>query len=108
FRPEFLNRIDEIITFNRLTREDIIRIVDIQLQQLEQRLAEQKIKIAISKEAREYLGEIGYDPLFGARPLKRTLQNLLQNPLAKKIIAGEIKEGDKVEVGRGKEGLTIS
>jgi ATP-dependent Clp protease ATP-binding subunit ClpB len=104
FRPEFLNRIDEIITFNRLTREDIIRIADIQLEHLEQRLSEQKIKIAISKEVREYIGKIGYDPLFGARPLKRTVQNLLQNPLAKKIIAGEIKEGDKVKVERGKEG----
>ncbi len=108
FRPEFLNRIDEIITFNRLTRGDIVRIVDIQLEHLEQRLSKQKIKIVISKEAREYIGEIGYDPLFGARPLKRTVQNLLQNPLAKKIIAGEIKEGDKVKVERGKEGLVIS
>jgi ATP-dependent Clp protease ATP-binding subunit ClpB len=101
FRPEFLNRIDEILVFLPLAPAHIIRIVDIQLEQLRKRLEERKIAITLSDEAKELLGRTGYDPSYGARPLKRVMQRLLENPLAKKILAGEIREGDRVDVGVG-------
>ena len=96
FRPEFLNRIDETVIFNRLGKEEIGKIVDIQLARLCARLAERKVELKLTKTAKELLAERGYDPLFGARPLKRTIQADLENPLAKAIIAGKIKEGDVV------------
>jgi ATP-dependent Clp protease ATP-binding subunit ClpB len=96
FRPEFLNRIDETVIFNRLGKSEIGKIVDIQLTRLAARLAERKIELRLSKTAKELLAERGYDPLFGARPLKRTIQSDLENPLARLIIAGTIKEGDTV------------
>ncbi|MDR2305338.1 MAG: ATP-dependent chaperone ClpB [Treponema sp.] len=96
FRPEFLNRIDETVIFNRLGKGEIGKIIDIQLTRLAARLAERKIELRLSKAAKELLAERGYDPLFGARPLKRTMQSDLENPLAKLIIAGKIKEGDTV------------
>ncbi|MDR2184975.1 MAG: ATP-dependent chaperone ClpB [Treponema sp.] len=104
FRPEFLNRIDETVIFNRLGREEIGKIVDIQLTRLAERLAERKIELKLTGDARELLAERGYDPLFGARPLKRTIQSDLENPLAKAIIAGKIKEGDAVTADRNSEG----
>jgi ATP-dependent Clp protease ATP-binding subunit ClpB len=107
FRPEFLNRIDETVIFNRLGREEIGKIVAIQLKRLAERLAERKIVLSLSPAATDFLAERGYDPLFGARPLKRTIQAELENPLAKAIIAGKIKEGDKVSAGRGREGLVL-
>jgi ATP-dependent Clp protease ATP-binding subunit ClpB len=107
FKPEFLNRIDETIVFNRLGKKEIRSIVDIQLRALERRLQEQKVSLVVSDRARARLGELGYDPQFGARPLKRTVQNLVQNPLAKRLIAGEIKQGDTVEVDVGKEGFVF-
>ncbi|MDR2494908.1 MAG: ATP-dependent chaperone ClpB, partial [Spirochaetaceae bacterium] len=102
FRPEFLNRIDETVIFNRLGPEEIGNIVEIQIRSLAGRLAERKIALALTPGARALLAERGYDPLFGARPLKRTIQAELENPLAKAIIAGEIREGDTVTVDRGK------
>jgi ATP-dependent Clp protease ATP-binding subunit ClpB len=96
FRPEFLNRIDETVIFNRLGREEIAKIVEIQLNRLAGRLAERKIALTVTPAARELLAARGYDPLFGARPLKRAIQADLENPLAKVIIAGKIKEGDRV------------
>jgi ATP-dependent Clp protease ATP-binding subunit ClpB len=96
FRPEFLNRIDETVIFNRLGKSEIGKIVDIQLTRLAARLAERKIELRLSRTAKELLAERGYDPLFGARPLKRTIQSDLENPLARLIIAGAIKEGDTV------------
>jgi len=105
FKPEFLNRVDEIITFNRLGREEILKIVDIQLDILAGRLEEQDVTIKVSDKAKAYLAEVGFDPQYGARPLKRTLQNLVQNPLAKNIIAGEVRGGDTVIVDAGKDGL---
>jgi ATP-dependent Clp protease ATP-binding subunit ClpB len=96
FKPEFLNRIDETVIFNRLGKDEIARIVDIQLERLKARLAERKIELKLTKAAKDLLAERGYDPLFGARPLKRTIQGDLENPLAKAIIAGKIKEGDVV------------
>ncbi|MBI9108568.1 MAG: ATP-dependent chaperone ClpB [Spirochaetales bacterium] len=107
FKPEFLNRIDEIISFKRLGREQITHIADIQLKILKTRLDKKKIKINFTSGAEEYLAENGFDPAFGARPLKRAIQNLVQNPMAKMMLAGEIKEGDEVQVERGAEGLVF-
>ena len=101
FRPEFLNRVDETVIFNRLGRGEIGKIVEIQLKRLAARLAERKISLSLSPAAKELLAERGYDPLFGARPLKRTIQGELENPLAKGIIAGKLREGDHVTADRG-------
>lgn len=98
FRPEFLNRIDEIIIFNNLTQEDIIRIVDIQMRYLNQRLAEKGLSVELSERAKERLAQVGFDPVFGARPLKRAIQKYLENPLALKILEGLFEEGDRVIV----------
>jgi len=103
FRPEFLNRIDETVIFNRLGMEEIKKIIDIQLARLSARLAERKIELKLTKIAKEILAERGYDPLFGARPLKRAIQAELENPLAKAIIAGKFKEGDAVTADRNSE-----
>jgi ATP-dependent Clp protease ATP-binding subunit ClpB len=107
FKPEFLNRVDEIITFKRLGKAEILKIVDIQLGYLAKRLQEQGIALSVSAKAKAYLAEVGFDPLYGARPLKRTIQNLVQNPLARKVLAGEIKEGGTVSVDAGKDGLAF-
>jgi ATP-dependent Clp protease ATP-binding subunit ClpB len=103
FRPEFLNRIDETVIFNRLGKSEIDKIVDIQLTRLRERLAERKISLDMTDAAKTLLAGRGYDPMFGARPLKRTIQSDLENPLAKQIIAGAIREGDTVtaDVGEG-------
>ena len=98
FRPEFLNRIDEIIVFNRLTKEHIQQIVDLQFERLKQRLADKRITLELSETARAKLAELGYDPTFGARPLRRTMERHIANPLAKMVISGQIKEGDHVRV----------
>jgi ATP-dependent Clp protease ATP-binding subunit ClpB len=100
FRPEFLNRIDETVIFKRLGKKEIRRIVDIQINRLVRRLEERKISLSLSDAARDFLADRGYDPLFGARPLKRTIQGELENPLAKAIIAGNIAEGDRVTADR--------
>jgi len=98
FRPEFLNRIDEIVTFKALGREEITKIVDIQLADLQKRLAERKLTLELTTEARMALAERGYDPVFGARPLKRTIQRMIENPLAVDVLAGRFVEGDTVLV----------
>jgi ATP-dependent Clp protease ATP-binding subunit ClpB len=98
FRPEFLNRIDEIIIFHSLTLEDLIKIVDIQLGHLERRLAEHKVTLHVSDEAKAYLAHEGYDPVYGARPLKRVIQRELQDPLAKEMLQGRCNDGDTVRV----------
>ncbi|MCL2602495.1 MAG: AAA family ATPase, partial [Treponema sp.] len=109
FRPEFLNRIDETVIFNRLGKDEIGKIVDIQLARLCARLAERKIELKLTKAAKELLAERGYDPLFGARPLKRAIQADLENPLAKSIIAGTVKEGDMVTADKSnKDGEVLS
>jgi ATP-dependent Clp protease ATP-binding subunit ClpB len=107
FRPEFLNRLDEIVVFRPLSREQIRQIVDIQLANLRARLSEKRITLELSEAAKDFLAERGYDPVFGARPLKRVIQRELETPLAKKILAGEIKEGDRVLVDVGLEGLSF-
>jgi len=98
FRPEFLNRIDEIVTFESLRPEHIAAIVDIQLEDLRKRLAERKIGISLTEAARELVAEQGFDPTFGARPLKRTLQRMVENPLAVEVLAGRFADGDHVVV----------
>ncbi len=107
FRPEFLNRVDEIITFNKLTKEDLGKIVDIQVGYLHRRLSAKHITIRFSGDAREYLAEKGYDEIYGARPLKRLIQKEVENPLALKVLSGEIKEGSDVEITRKGDGLEI-
>ena len=94
FRPEFLNRVDEIILFHPLGRSDIGRIVDIQLARLVARLAERKIAVDLTEAAKAQLVEEGYDPTYGARPLKRTIQRRVLDPLARKVLEGEFREGD--------------
>jgi len=98
FRPEFLNRLDETIIFHRLGREEIRRIVDIQLDRFQERLTDRELQLDVSTEARDFLGNVGYDPAFGARPLKRAIQKHLENPLAQELLAGTFQPGDTVKV----------
>ncbi|WP_050606020.1 ATP-dependent chaperone ClpB [Ruegeria sp. 6PALISEP08] len=107
FRPEFLNRLDETIIFDRLKRADMDGIVDIQMARLQKRLAVRKIELVLDDGAKEWLADEGYDPVFGARPLKRVIQRALQNPLAEALLAGEIKDGETVPVTAGADGLII-
>ena len=108
FRPEFLNRLDEIILFNRLGRSEMKRIVDIQLRHLQQLLAERKITLKIDDTAKTWLANTGYDPVYGARPLKRVIQRELQNPLATMLLSGTIKDGETVGVPVHDGRLTIN
>jgi ATP-dependent Clp protease ATP-binding subunit ClpB len=98
FRPEFLNRVDEIIIFNPLTKELLIQIVEIQVNRMKKYIKEKKVDIKLTESAKEYFAEVGFDPVYGARPLKRALQREILNPLALKILDGTFKEGDTVEV----------
>lgn len=107
FRPEFLNRVDEIILFHRLRRDQMGAIVDIQIARLQKLLDERKVTIELSPEARDFLAGKGYDPAYGARPLKRVIQKELQDPLAGQLLAGEIKDGDRIKVGLAKGELTF-
>jgi ATP-dependent Clp protease ATP-binding subunit ClpB len=110
FRPEFLNRVDEIILFHRLKRDQMSRIVDIQLRRLAKLLEDRKITITLEPAAREWLAERGYDPAYGARPLKRAIQKAVQDPLAELILSGKVKDGEtvKVSVAPGKQGLAFN
>jgi ATP-dependent Clp protease ATP-binding subunit ClpB len=107
FRPEFLNRLDDIILFHRLKREQMGQIVTIQLKRLEKLLGERNIALKLEPAAKTWLAEKGYDPAYGARPLKRVIQRYLQDPLAEAILAGRISDGQIVEIGVGGDGLTI-
>ena len=107
FRPEFLNRLDETIIFDRLGRADMDGIVDIQLARLQKRLIGRKITLAFDDAAKTWLADEGYDPVFGARPLKRVIQRALQDPLAELLLSGDVKDGDTVVVSAGAEGLII-
>ena len=108
FRPEFLNRLDEIILFHRLTRANMDKIVDIQIGRLDKLLADRKIVVTLDEKARHWLGNAGYDPVYGARPLKRVIQRRLQDPLAQLILEGKISDGDTVTVSASKTGLTVN
>jgi len=107
FRPEFLNRLDEIVTFHQLTREQIRHIVELQAEGLKKMLAERGLSLVLTEVARDTLADEGYDPIYGARPLKRTFQRRVQNPLALKLLQGEFKPGDTVEVGVADGGFTF-
>jgi ATP-dependent Clp protease ATP-binding subunit ClpB len=108
FRPEFLNRIDEIILFHRLKRSEMTKIVDIQMSRLVKLLEDRKITLELEPAAREWLADKGWDPAYGARPLKRVIQKSVQDPLAEMILAGRIKDGEKVVISAGKQGLTFN
>jgi ATP-dependent Clp protease ATP-binding subunit ClpB len=108
FRPEFLNRIDEQIVFHPLGREQIARIVELQLAHLRKLLAAKDIEIQLTQKALELVGERGWDPQFGARPLKRAIQKLIQDPLAMKLLAGEVKPGERVEADVAPSGTEIT
>jgi ATP-dependent Clp protease ATP-binding subunit ClpB len=107
FRPEFLNRVDEIILFHRLRREDMGSIVDIQFKRLAKLLEDRKIEIALDPRGRQWLADKGYDPTYGARPLKRVIQKWVQDPLAQALLAGEIHDGATVKVSAAQGKLTI-
>jgi ATP-dependent Clp protease ATP-binding subunit ClpB len=96
FRPEFLNRVDEIILFHRLQRNEMTRIVEIQFTRLQKLLEDRKITLTLDAAAREWLAAKGWDPAYGARPLKRVMQRYLQDPLSEMILAGEVRDGDRV------------
>jgi ATP-dependent Clp protease ATP-binding subunit ClpB len=108
FRPEFLNRVDEIILFHRLKREHMGTIVDIQMQRLAKLLADRKITLVLDDAAKEWLGKKGYDPAYGARPLKRVIQKYVQDPLAEMMLAGKIHDGETVKITAGKDGLMFN
>ena len=108
FRPEFVNRVDEILVFDPLSRDQIAEIVDIQLRSLRDRLAERKLTLTLTDGAREYLANAGYDPAFGARPLKRVIQREIQDRLALALLSGEIHDGDEVVIDTGEAGLVLS
>jgi ATP-dependent Clp protease ATP-binding subunit ClpB len=108
FRPEFLNRVDEVVVFHPLTREELRQIVDVQLVRLRARLEERKIELELTDKARDYLAEHGYDPSYGARPLKRLIQRELETALGRKLLAGEIRDSSRVTVDAGARGLGFS
>src|SRR6056297_877873 len=107
FRPEFLNRLDEIVVFDRISREQMTSIVDIQMKRLLKRLATRKIRLELDDSARQWLADEGYDPVYGARPLKRVIQKALQDPLAEALLSGDILDGATVPVTAGPDGLII-
>ncbi|MFC2026336.1 AAA family ATPase, partial [Chloroflexota bacterium] len=107
FRPEFLNRIDEIVVFHQLTREHLAEIVDIQLRNVAVLMDERGYGLEVSEAAREYIGEVGYDPDFGARPLRRAIQRELMDPLALQILSGDFTEGELIRVDRGEDKLSF-
>ena len=108
FKPEFLNRLDEIVTFDALTRDDLAHIVELLLRSLESRLAARRISLAVTPAARAWLADIGYDPAYGARPLRRLIQTAIGDPLARLLIAGEVTDGGSVTVDRGDDGLVLA
>jgi ATP-dependent Clp protease ATP-binding subunit ClpC len=108
FRPEFINRIDEIIVFHELTKEQLRSIVDLMLNDVQQRLSERKVTIEITNKAKSWLAKVGYDPTFGARPLRRAIEQHLENPLSSKLLRGEFGEGDTVSISIKGEGLTFT
>ncbi|MDA1189187.1 MAG: AAA family ATPase, partial [Chloroflexi bacterium] len=108
FRPEFLNRVDEIIVFDPLTQEQIGEIVGLMTHEVEQRLAEHEIGLELTDAAKDWLAKEGFDPVYGARPLRRAIQKYVENELSKKVLAHEFKAGDKVAVDTDDNGLTFS
>jgi ATP-dependent Clp protease ATP-binding subunit ClpB len=108
FRPEFLNRVDEIILFHRLRREDMAAIVDIQFHRLAKLLEDRKIVLELDAKGRQWLADKGYDPSYGARPLKRVIQKAVQDPLAQMLLGGELADGATIKIGASQGALTIN
>jgi ATP-dependent Clp protease ATP-binding subunit ClpB len=108
FRPEFLNRLDEIILFHRLGQAHMAPIVELQVARVQDLLKDRKIVLELTDAAKRWLGRVGYDPVYGARPLKRAVQRYLQDPLAEKLLAGEVPDGSTVKVDEGEGALAIS
>jgi len=108
FRPEFINRLDDIIVFHELTQEQIGEIVELMLKDLQKRLQDRKLKLELTKAAKKWLADAGYDPTYGARPLRRALEKYIENPLSSKILAGELKEGGTAIVDVVDDELVIS
>jgi ATP-dependent Clp protease ATP-binding subunit ClpB len=108
FRPEFLNRVDEIVVFHPLTKDQLRQIVEIQLVRLRKRLEERKIEIELTDQARDYFAEHGYDPVYGARPLRRMIQRELETALGRKLLAGEVRDGSHVVINAGPRGLEFT
>jgi ATP-dependent Clp protease ATP-binding subunit ClpB len=107
FRPEFINRVDDLVVFHSLGREQIRSIVDIQLGRLRQRLAERDIQLSLDDDARDRIGEAGFDTVYGARPLKRAIQSQIENPLAQQILRGDFIAGDRVVAKLKRDGLVF-
>jgi len=109
FRPEFLNRLDEIVLFDALSMDDLAHIVDLSLARLNQRLADRRITVSVTNQGRQWLGQAGYDPVYGARPLRRLMQNSIEDPLAKAVLSGQVAEGATVtfDVNQARDGLAI-
>ena len=107
FRPEFLNRLDEIIVFHELSEEQLRHVIDLLSKDLQKRLAERKLGVEITEKTKSWLAKEGYDPVYGARPLRRALEKYVENPLSIKVLSGEFKEGDTVMVDVGEEGLSF-
>ena len=108
FKPEFLNRLDEVVMFDALTKDELTHIVDLQLALLEKRLAVRRIAIEVTDAAKQWLAETGFDPAYGARPLRRLIQTSIGDPLARMLIGGEIADGGRLLVDAGDDGLTLT
>ena len=108
FRPEFINRLDEIIVFHELTEEQLRIIVDLMVVDLQERLSERKLTLEITDGAKSWLAKVGFDPLFGARPLRRAVERHVENPLSTRVLRGEFNEGDKVVVDLVDDALTFT
>jgi ATP-dependent Clp protease ATP-binding subunit ClpB len=110
FKPEFLNRLDDIVVFHSLTSDDLAAIVDIQLDRLAKRLADRRLELEVTEAARGWLASHGYDPVYGARPLRRLVQSAIGDQLARELLAGEVREGDavRVDLAESKDGLSVS
>ena len=109
FKPEFINRLDDVVVFDALSKEQLTSIVDIQIDELARRLAARRLELDVDDDARVWLAERGYDPAYGARPLRRLVQQAIGDQLARKLLAGEIHDGDKVHVGHSgdEDGLVL-
>jgi ATP-dependent Clp protease ATP-binding subunit ClpC len=108
FRPEFLNRLDDIIVFHELSEEQLRKIVDLMVEDLQKRMAEHKLGIELTDRAKSWLAREGYDPVFGARPLRRVIERQVENPLSSQLLRGELKEGDTVKVDLDKEAKALT
>jgi len=107
-RPELLNRIDDVIIFHPLTEENLKSIVDLLIHEVERRLSERGIKIEVNEEAKAWLAQRGYDPIYGARPLRRAIQRYMENPISTKILQGELKEGDTIAISLEEDNLSFT